>query len=208
MESDKDAAENALREIADLCRGAAGVDHMHGAFSNRKYFCVIGGPAVVLKAMMKHHESPGVQVQGCRVLCNALASLHAGAEIPFAALGGHDTVCFALIHFSTAADVQGTGCAVLANACNFPSLVGSFAGYPGRIGLVVGAMRRFPNDAKVQQYGCLALSRISSYKLAAYNKNIEDEGGLVVLVEAKTNHPNNGLIQNEVRAALKNMLDL
>ena len=61
-------------------------------------------------------------------------------------------------------------------------------------GMVLKAMRRFPDDAQVQGLGCLALANLA-YKNDANLLQIAEDGGIRVIVRAMRAFPDDAKVQ-------------
>jgi hypothetical protein len=151
--------------------------------------------------------SPAVQRAGFRALGNASYKIKKGAIETVTELGGIETAIDAMRRFPARKSVQTNACLLLCNVACLKGSVARIAQNPDGIPAIVGAMKKFSDDSRIQLYGCSTLMQISKSKVTAHNEKIVQAGGLVVLAEAKTNHPNNQDIPTRVRTAMKHLFN-
>jgi hypothetical protein len=205
FENDEEAAVKALNEIANLCY-YSNDEEKAKAQKNQEAAFTLGLPAALLKSLNKYQQSSRVQEAGLRALANIVRDQEKTMET-VAKLGGIERALSAMARFPSSKSVQRNGCLLLGNLASLQSLSARIADHPDTIPSIVAAMKKFPNEAELQQWGCMALGNVSEFKVQAHINKIVEAEGLVVLAQAKTKHPNNDLLQEYARDAIKNLND-
>jgi hypothetical protein len=163
----------------------------------------LSNPIDAIRVMQKYPRSSLVQIEGCKILeCKLLDSCST-------TLSGDEQeslircILDASINHSTDAPVQEMVLKLLSLIpfSDDDKAVGRHVN--GGVEHILSAMKNFPDNSKLQQYGCSSLSRLSPFERCQLE--ILDHGGISVLICALTTHSLDATIQE---AACRTLLNL
>ena len=205
LKDDSDAVESALKELGKLCA----IKNKHWE-KNRYTVCFAGGAAIIPFVMKKWYGYKDVQAEGCCVLAIVLAN-HFDTAFNKAVRdsGGIDAILWAMKSYADDLDVQTRACEAIVNVLvakqNATYIVEELDG----VGLTIAAMRKFPDDVKLQMFASWVLRAMTTWD--EFKNAIKEAGGRRALLDAIENHPDEskehtGDLLMRARSALKNLL--
>ena len=192
----------ALEKVADVCS-------KNDLVANVVF--EMGGPSIIVGVMLKEKWSKvaPIQAAGCKLL-HSLAQNYDPFRPYMNKCGVLDTVALAMMTHEKDVDVQDYGCGVLGEAILAKEHAEYCVSSLNAIPLIVSAMKNFPDDARVQLNGSMALFYLLEWDEC---KNlIADADGDRALLEARKNHldeskPYVKHIQNWTRVALLRLFE-
>jgi hypothetical protein len=172
-----------------------------------------GGHAIIVMAMRRWRDNELIQAGGCRCMTN-MSCQYPDAKRSFAMIGGVESALMSMKTFPDSLQVQGFGCGALMNIlCGHSEdkfdvslkISERFVNQLDGISTVVEAMKRFPEDTKIQLGGCGLFQNLAQNKAFIYSMM---QGGAVAAVGASlTSHPSDPSIKKAAGAFMKKVFE-
>ena len=169
---------------------------------------LLGAPSIVILCMKKWAHKVSIQRYGCD--CIKMLLCHQRTAIIKAK--GMQLVLQTMERFPESVELQQRGTAALFNFfANYPSrpeeeqeLLRPFIDSLGGLTVLVKAMERYPENTKLQVYGCGIVSNFSPVQ--EFHQAMKVTGALSAVAKAHENHPDEPSIKKRARRTMKTVL--
>jgi hypothetical protein len=160
---DKVVVENAVKQLADFLCDSDDERTDDECTDDQDTFNLIGGTSTIVGVMRRWYFVPGIQAHGCKALAHAFSD---DMDSPLQANDccASEAVVYAMKNYLKNRDVQMNGCRAFGHFCESEEcachyVVNVLNGH----GLILAAMKEFPNDAELQERACYALYQMSDW---------------------------------------------